>query len=246
MRVFGLIGKKLEHSFSEKYFSQKFILEGIHDARYFLFPIPSIQEFPELISGTKNLYGLGVTIPYKEDVINYMDELDTSAEKARAVNVVKISRRGKDVMLKGYNTDMYGFEKSLRSLITESHKKALIFGTGGASKAVQAALKEMEIPFLLVSRSGKGDMHYSELSSDTISSHAIVVNTTPLGMFPDSESFPPIPYEGFSENHIAFDLVYNPEETTFMKKAAEFGATVENGYDMLRFQADRAWEIWNE
>ncbi len=255
MKLLGLIGYPLSHSFSKKYFTQKFENEGLtHDWKYELFPIESIQQLPDLLRGYPNLIGLNVTIPYKEDVMFWLDELDETAETIGAVNCIKIDN-GK---LKGYNTDYYGFQKSLLGLISpllsqmgsldggNSNIKALILGTGGSAKAVAYALKELKIPYQYVSRhkSAHG-LTYTDLNETTMASHQLIVNCTPLGMSPNTEGYPSIPYECLGNQHFMYDLIYNPEETTFLKRGKEQGAKVKSGLDMLYFQAEKGWEIWN-
>jgi shikimate dehydrogenase len=243
---YGLIGHPLGHSFSKKYFTEKFKKEGIK-AEYHLFDIPDISELP-VIMEDKNLKGLSVTIPYKEAVIPFMDELDESAAKARAVNCIKINNDGEKPFCIGYNTDVYGFKQSLKPFLEQKHHRALILGTGGASKAVQCVLKEIGIDFILVSRNPKGPngVSYADLNDWAIQSHLLIVNTTPLGMFPNVDGFPPIPYGSIGPNHFLYDLVYNPEETVFLRKAREKGAMALNGLDMLKLQAEKAWEVFNK
>ncbi len=254
MKLLGLIGYPLSHSFSKKYFTQKFENEGLtHDWEYELFPIESIEQLPKLLRGHPNLVGLNVTIPYKEDVMNWLDELDETAEAIGAVNCIKII----DGKLKGYNTDYYGFQKSLLGLLSLRHQgesldegslnmKALILGTGGSAKAVAYALKELKIPYQYVSRhkSAHG-FTYADLDKAIMSSHQLIVNCTPLGMSPNTEGCPPIPYECLDNQHFMYDLIYNPEESTFLKKGKERGANVKSGLDMLYFQAEKGWKIWN-
>jgi len=245
MKVYGLIGYRLSHSFSKKYFSEKFIKENITGCVYENFPLESIQDFPKLLKDTVGFKGCNVTIPYKEDVLTYLDELDAAAKEIGAVNVVKILPNGR---LKGYNSDYYGFKTSLEKFIPLQKKhKALVLGTGGAAKAVAVALKDLSIPFLYVSRNKiENGITYAELNEKIIKEHSIIINTSPLGMYPEVETFPAIPYQFLSAEHYLYDLVYNPEITTFMQKGKEFGAHVENGLGMLIGQAEKAWEIWNE
>lgn len=245
-RLFGLIGYPLSHSFSKKYFSQKFEREHIRNAFYELFPLENIALFPDLIQTYPNLQGLNVTIPYKQVVILHLDELDESAQAIGAVNTIKIG----DGKTKGFNTDAFGFEQSLRALFEESGQqpeKALVLGTGGAAKAVQFVLKKMNIAFLSVSReAGKGDLTYDELRADLLRQHTLIINTTPLGMTPNIGSFPNIPYHCIRKEHLLYDLVYNPERTAFMQKGRAQGAVVANGLSMLHGQAEQAWKIWNK
>lgn len=244
MRKFGLIGKNISYSFSKNYFNRKFQDDYILDARYENFDIQHIGEFQHIIENDSNLKGLNVTIPYKESVIPYLDKLDKKAIKIGAVNTIKITKKGK---LKGYNTDFYGFKKSLKPYLKRKHKRALILGTGGASKAIAYALKQLKIDQQYVSRnpSKKGYLTYKSLTEDIISTHLIIINCTPLGTFPDVNQAPNIPYNAITENHILFDLIYNPEETLFLKNGALKNATIINGYKMLTFQAEKAWKIWN-
>ena len=251
MKLLGLIGYPLSHSFSKKYFTQKFENEGLtHDWEYELFPIESIEQLPDLLRGHPDFVGLNVTIPYKESVMYWLDELDQTAETIGAVNCIKII----DGKLKGYNTDYYGFQKSLLGLISPSGSvdkgslniKALILGTGGSAKAVAYALKELKIPYQYVSRhkSAHG-LTYADLNETIMASHQLIVNCSPLGMSPNTEGCPAIPYECLGNQHFMYDLIYNPEETTFLKRGKERGASVKNGLDMLHFQAEKGWEIWN-
>lgn len=247
MRIYGLIGFPLAHSFSETYFSEKFFRENIQDVSYRNFPLEKIDDFHNLVSNNKDILGLNVTIPFKETVINLIDELDNSAAEIGAVNTIKIFRSNNKIITKGYNTDYFGFKKSIESLLHNHHKAALILGTGGASKAIKYVLSKSEIPFLFVSRN-KTDINtitYKQLTEDIIHSHQIIINTTPLGMFPDIEKYPDIPYNLLTSQHLLFDLIYNPKETAFLKKGAEQGAQTKNGLEMLYFQAEKSWEIWN-
>jgi shikimate dehydrogenase len=241
MRTFGLIGFPLSHSFSVRYFEEKFSKENIRDAQYLNFPIESIEDFPALIK-EQNLSGLNVTIPYKQQVIEYLDELDSIAEEIGAVNLIKFEN-GKR---KGYNTDVHGFRESLKNLIGKQKPKALIIGTGGSSKAVSYALKELGIKFNFVSRRKTSEVFtFSDLNQEIISEHLLIINTTPLGMFPNESDCAPIPYPFISPAHFLFDLVYNPAETLFLKNGKAQGASVKNGYEMLVLQAEENWRIWN-
>ncbi len=243
-RLFGLIGYPLGHSFSKTYFVEKFRLEGITGAFYENFPIPSIEMFPQLWKDYPNLIGCNVTIPYKEQVIPYLDALDPGAWAVGAVNTVK-REKGK---LTGYNTDIIGFERSLRELIgtPPSGLCALVLGTGGAAKAVIYVLDQLGITSAKVSRTpGKGDFIYEELNREVVAKHRLIVQTTPLGMSPHNNTFPALAYEGIGGQHWCFDLVYNPEKTLFLDKAASQGAQTMNGLPMLHGQAKVAWAIWN-
>ena len=256
MRLFGLIGFPLSHSFSEKYFAEKFQKEKISDAEYKLFPLEKIKLLPELISSHPDLRGLNVTIPYKEKVIPYFDELDETAKAVGAVNTVKFGVRSSEfgvkntgLKLKGYNTDVHGFRQSLKPFLTSAHERALILGTGGASKAVEYVLKQIGIDCIFVSRekkkiAGKNILTYEELNSYVINSCKLIVNCSPVGTFPNVNDFPKIPYESISPEHFLYDLIYNPAETAFLKRGKQKGAQTMNGLDMLKLQAEKAWEIW--
>lgn len=243
MRKFGLLGKNISYSFSRNYFKNKFENENIINACYENFDIPSIDDFQEIISKTKDLRGLNVTIPYKEAVIPFLDTLDSTAKNIGAVNTIKITKKG---LLKGYNTDYYGFKKSLKPLLKKQHNKALILGTGGASKAVAYALKKLNIDYLFVSRTQNNKtVTYEALSGDIIASHLLIINCTPLGTFPDISNCPDIPYHLLTKNHILYDLIYNPAETQFLKNGREKGCVTSNGLKMLELQAEKSWGIWN-
>lgn len=242
-KIYGLIGAKLGHSFSKDFFSKKFAKEGI-SAEYRNFEIDNIEKFSDIIE--YGVYGLNITIPYKEQVIDFLDKIDPIAEKIGAVNVVKIVRNADNLETIGYNSDIVGFTESIRPLIENHHKKALILGTGGASKAVIEGLKLMNVKSQLVSRTkSPNTITYSELSSNLLEEYTIIVNTTPLGMFPNTNSFPDIPYEFLSNKHLCYDLTYNPEETRFLKLSRDNGAKTKNGLEMLILQALESWRIWN-
>lgn len=243
-KIYGLIGAKLGHSFSKDFFSKKFAKEGI-SAEYRNFEIDNIEKFSDIIE--YGVYGLNITIPYKEQVIDFLDKIDPIAEKIGAVNVVKIVRNADNLETIGYNSDIVGFTESIRPLIENHHKKALILGTGGASKAVIEGLKLMNVKSQLVSRTkSPNTITYSELSSNLLEEYTIIVNTTPLGMFPNTDSFPDIPYEFLSNKHLCYDLTYNPEETRFLKLSRDNGAKTKNGLEMLILQALESWRIWNK
>ena len=246
MDKYGLIGYPLRHSFSIGYFNEKFKSENI-DAEYVNFEIPSIEDFMEVVEENPNLCGLNVTIPYKEQVIPFLNALDPDTAKIGAVNVIKIIRQGKGkVKLIGYNSDIIGFTQSIQPLLLPSHKKALILGTGGASKAVYHGLKNLGIESVFVSRTHKpGMLTYEELTPEIMAEHTVIVNCTPLGMYPKVDFCPDIPYECLTSNHLLYDLLYNPNVTLFMKKGEERGAITKNGLEMLLLQAFAAWEIWN-
>lgn len=247
MKTFGLIGYPLGHSFSQKYFTEKFKAENI-EARYLNFPIENIGELPSLLEKHPYLAGLNVTIPYKQQVIEYLDQVDQVAREAGAVNVVKITWDGSKPCLKGYNSDIIGFSSSIKPLLRSHHKKALILGTGGASKAVAYALKDLGLLYRFVSRTPQHPSHvsYESLNKEILKEYTVIINTTPMGMAPKTDQCPSIPYNGISSQHLAFDLIYNPETTLFMQKCSEGGALVKNGLEMLHLQAEAAWNIWNK
>lgn len=241
MKTFGLIGKNIDYSFSRKYFAEKFSKEGIN-AEYLNFDIKSIAEFPGILQN-QNVHGFNVTIPYKESIIPYLDELDENAEKIQAVNTIKVTEKG---TLKGYNTDYWGFQKSLEPYLESFHNSALILGTGGASKAVAFALDILAVDHHFVSRKpGPGQINYDELSREIINHKKLIINTTPLGTFPNTDQHPNLPFEYLTEEHLIFDLIYNPSETTLMKLASARGAKCLNGRRMLELQAEKAWATWN-
>jgi len=245
MQHFGLIGYPLGHSFSKKYFSAKFEKEKI-DATYDLFELANIQEFTDLIKKTQ-LAGLNVTIPYKEQIIPFLNELDDTAAKIGAVNVIKISLKGGEVYLKGYNSDAIGFENSIKPFLKAHHTKALILGTGGASKAINYVLNKLGIVTTFVSRTPKADMlSYSQLDKKIMCENTVIVNASPIGTFPHTDECPDIPYQFISKQHLLFDVVYNPSETLFLRKGWERGAKGLNGENMLIQQAEAAWAIWNQ
>ena len=239
MRRFGLIGYPLSHSFSPKYFADKFSREGIIDCRYDLLEIPTIEEVQQLLDGS--IEGINVTIPYKEQILPYLNAIDAEAEAIGAVNTIKIS----DGEIKGYNSDIYGFEHSLLALLDgERPEGALILGTGGASKAVKYVLDKCQIAYKVVSRS-RGDLLYSELTDTILNTHELIINTTPLGTYPNILAKPQIPYNNLSNRHFLFDLTYNPRITAFMQEGIDRGAKTLNGYRMLELQAEKSWAIWN-
>lgn len=245
-KVFGLIGHPLSHSFSKKYFSEKFEKEEIPHCIYELFPLENIDLLPQLIKDHPELCGLNVTIPYKRTVLPFLSELDETAREVGAVNCIKIEE-GK---LTGYNTDVYGFRQSIKPFLESHHERALILGTGGASKAVQYVLQQIGIDCYFVTREksrvqGPKMFTYTDLNQNAISAFKLIINTTPLGMYPDVEKFPEIPYEHISSSHLLYDLIYNPAETEFLKKGKAQGASTINGLSMLQQQAEEAWRIWN-
>lgn len=245
-RKFGLIGNPLSHSFSKDFFCAKFSSEGI-DAEYLNFEIDSISLLPHIIGTHPDLVGINVTIPYKEEVIRFLDKIDETAAKIHAVNTIWVQRSGHHVALHGYNTDIQGFKGSIGPLIKSRHHKALVLGTGGGSKAVVQALIDLGIDSILVSRNPeeKGEISYNDLDEYVMSSYKIIVNTTPMGTYPNIEGCPAVPFEFVTPMHLLFDLVYNPEMTEFLKQGAQRGATVKNGLEMLHIQALASWGIWN-
>jgi len=248
MQLYGLIGYPLSHSFSQAWFRKKFRNEGLPGHDYMNFPLKDISEINDIIKKYHNLLGFNVTIPYKEQIIRYLDDIDVAAAEIGAVNTVKITRKdAKKAFLKGYNTDVYGFEQSLKPFLSKKHKHALILGTGGASKAVVYVLKKLKIDYRFVSRNPSFDISvkYKELDNNFIKKHTLIINTTPLGMFPGIKSLPDIPYQYINRNHLMFDLVYNPLKTKFLEKGEINGATIINGYKMLELQAEKSWEIFN-
>lgn len=243
-KIFGLVGRNISYSFSAGYFKKKFEKLKLDNVSYRNFDIDEIEEFPYIIKNTKGLRGLNVTIPYKEEVIPLLDKLSKNAKAIGAVNTITVSRKGK---LKGYNTDYYGFKKSLKPLLDKHHERALILGTGGAAKAVAFALRKLKIEYDFVSRSGNEESFgYADLTKEIFDEYHIIINTTPVGTFPDVNECPELDYKLFTKKHIAYDLVYNPEETRFLREAKENGAKTINGYKMLVHQAERAWKIWNK
>ena len=239
---FGLLGRNISYSFSKGYFEEKFEKEKLHGFTYENYDIQDIADFRAI--SQKNLRGLNVTIPYKETVIPFLDKLSRTASEIGAVNTIKFTKKGK---LKGYNTDFYGFKNSLLPLLKPEHKRALILGTGGASKGVAYALLQLGIEYTFVSRTVESNnLNYNDLSKEIFSNYQIVINCTPIGTSPDIDLSPELPYEYFTSGHIAYDLIYNPSKTLFLQKAEQTGATVKNGLDMLVWQAEKAWEIWNK
>ncbi|TCC93996.1 shikimate dehydrogenase [Pedobacter frigiditerrae] len=246
MKTFGLIGYPLSHSFSKKFFSEKFEKEQIANCKYELFPIEKAEEMMDLIHENPSLCGINVTIPHKLNVIPFLTEIDDAAKNIGAVNCISINQSGKRPVLKGYNTDAFGFAESLKPLLEKHHQKALIFGDGGAAKAVKYVLEQLQIPYLVVVRNPVPNaILYSAVTAEILDEHKILINTTPLGMLPNLGSFPPIPYQFLTDQHLAYDLVYNPEEPTFLTKAKAQGSKIKNGLEMLYLQAERSWYIWN-
>ena len=260
MKHYGLIGYPLSHSFSKKYFTEKFEKEHIKDAKYDLFPIEHITQLPELLKSHPDLCGLNVTVPHKIGVLKYLDWIEHDARKAGAVNCIRISAEspvavafsgelginGDDFRLEGFNTDIYGFEMSLKPLLKDRHDKALVLGDGGAAKAVKCVLENLGIDYKMVTRKPQpGNLLFNELKPRHIKDNLLIINTTPIGMSPNVDECPPIPYEAITDEHLLYDLIYNPEKTLFLEKGEQKGATIKNGHEMLILQAEKSWEIWN-
>ena len=245
MDKYGLIGYPLGHSFSIGYHNQRFADEGIN-AKYVNFEIPSIDELPEVLSSNPELKGLNVTIPYKEKVIPFLDYVSPEARAIGAVNVIRVEHEGKNIRLKGYNSDVIGFTQSIEPMLEDCHKKALVLGTGGASKAIAYGLKALGIESVFVSRYERPDtIQYKSITPEVVKEYNVIVNCTPMGMYPKTEECPELPYEAMDEHNILYDLIYNPDETLFMKRGAERGAQTKNGLEMLLLQAFASWEFWN-
>ena len=249
--VFGLLGYPLGHSFSRAFFTDKFTREGIR-AEYLNFEIPDIGQLPHILAEHQDLRGFNVTIPYKQAVIPYLDELSDEARAIGAVNVVKVDRSAERTILTGYNSDVIGFTESIRPLLQPHHKRALVLGTGGASKAICHGLEKLGIEWRYVSRhrsqtgeDGHESFTYSDITPALLADYTVIVNCTPLGMFPNTDAAPTIPYAALSPRHLLYDLVYNPEVTEFMRQGRRFGATVKNGLEMLHLQALASWDFWN-
>jgi len=244
MNKLGLLGKNISYSFSKSYFKEKFKNENINNITYENFDIENINLLPLIFKNTEGLKGMNVTIPYKEQVMPFLDKINKKAKAIGAVNTIKITKKGK---LIGYNTDCYGFKKTIKPLIKSHHKKALILGTGGASKAIAYTLKDMGIAYQYVSRtlSDKVGFSYDTLTVNDVKEYQIIINCSPVGTFPNVEDCPNIPYHAINENYILFDLIYNPEETKFLKLGKKHNANTINGLGMLEYQAEKAWSIWN-
>lgn len=241
MKIYGLVGRNIDYSFSRGYFAEKFSKENLLNHEYQNFDIETIEQIDEILKN-KTIKGLNITIPYKQEIISYIDELDTTAKEIGAVNVIKI-KNGKSI---GFNSDYYGFYESIRPYLKEYMDRALILGTGGASKAITHALKTLKIDFTYVSRNPDfSEISYSQLDEYTLNSYKIIINCTPLGTYPNIDESPYIPYESITEKHLLYDLIYNPPITSFMEKGMKKGATVINGHKMLTLQAEKSWEIWN-
>lgn len=244
MNKYGLIGYSLGHSFSKKFFEDKFKAEKIEGQSYQLYPLKNMSNLPALIK-EEGLDGFNVTIPYKTDVMPFLDHIDALALKIGAVNCVSVDKSADQVKLAGYNTDAIGFENSLKPLLSDYHNNALILGSGGASKAVSQVLENLGIAYKVVSRYG-GDLRYEEVDAGLMSGHTLIVNTTPLGMYPNVEEEPNLPLECLTKRHLVYDLIYNPVETKLLKKAVERGASIKNGLEMLVIQAEASWDIWKK
>lgn len=246
MDIYGLIGFPLEHSFSISYFNEKFQNEGIK-AKYVNFEIPTIENLQEILASTPNLKGLNVTIPYKQKVISYLDYISPEARAIGAVNVIRVEHKGNQIILKGYNSDVIGFTQSIEPMLESFHKKALVLGTGGAAKAINFGLKSIGLETVFVSRYERpGTVLYKSLTADDIKEYNVIVNCTPCGMFPHTNECPNLPYEAMDSHTLLYDLIYNPDETMFMHKGRERGATVKNGLEMLLLQAFASWEFWTK
>lgn len=245
MDKYGLIGYPLGHSFSKNFFNEKFENEDIN-AQYLNFELPNIDSLPEIIDMNPELKGLNVTIPYKEKVISFLDYISPEARAIGAVNVIRVTHKGKNVVLRGYNSDVIGFTKSIEPLLERFHRKALILGTGGASKAVNYGLKSLGLETVFVSRFKRpGTIQYEEITPEVIKEYNVIVNCTPVGMYPKVETCPRLPYEAMDSHTLLYDLIYNPDETLFLHNGAIHGATVKNGLEMLLLQAFASWEFWN-
>ena len=245
MDKYGLIGFPLGHSFSKSFFNEKFQNEGI-DAEYINFEIKGIDELPEVLATNPELRGLNVTIPYKEKVLSFLDYISVEARAIGAVNVIRVDHKGDDVLLKGYNSDVIGFTRSIEPILEKFHRKALVLGTGGASKAVSYGLRSLGLETVLVSRFERpGTIQYKDITPDVVREYKVIVNCTPCGMYPNYEECPELPYEALDSHNLLYDLIYNPDETLFMKKGREQGALTKNGIEMLLLQAFASWDFWN-
>ena len=245
MDKYGLIGYPLGHSFSISFHNQRFADEGIN-AKYLNFEIPSIDDLPAVLGSNPELKGLNVTIPYKEKVIPFLDYVSPEARAIGAVNVIRVVHEGKKISLRGYNSDVIGFTQSIEPMLEPYHKKALILGTGGASKAIDLGLKSLGLDSVFVSRYERPNtIQYERITPEVVKEYNVIVNCTPLGMFPKTEECPLLPYEALDERNILYDLIYNPDETLFMRRGAEHGAAVKNGLEMLLLQAFASWDFWN-
>jgi shikimate dehydrogenase len=247
MKKLGLIGFPVGHSFSKKFFGEKFAKEQLLDWEYELYPLEKIERLKSFLSEQPELVGFNVTVPYKVAVVNYLDEIDSLALHIGSVNTVCIIDDDKGKKLKGYNTDAFGFEQSFAKLLNQEQNKALVLGSGGSSRAVKYVLRDLNIPYTTVSRQpNETRIGYQDINEAVLNEHNIIINTTPVGMYPNIDDAPLIPYEFINEKHLLYDLVYNPEETLFLKKGKERGAYTKNGIEMLRLQSEKCWQIWNE
>ncbi len=247
MKKLGLIGYPLGHSFSKKFYREKFERENITDLHYDLYPMEDISAFPLLYERDPGFYGFNVTIPHKRNVMRFLNEFSPEAANINAVNCVQVRWQDGKPYLKGFNTDAFGFEQSLRPHLKPQHTDALVLGNGGAAQAVFYVLRKLDISFKIVSRSrNNGDLAYADLTEDLIASHKLIINCSPVGTFPHIADAPAIPYAGIGAEHLLYDLIYNPEETAFLKRGKEQGAAIKNGHEMLVLQAEKNWEIWNE
>lgn len=249
MKTYGLIGHRLGYSFSRNFFTEKFAKENLTEHEYVNFELDSIDEFPGIFEKGKDICGLNCTIPYKQQLMKFLDEIDAEAGRVGAVNTIKITYQEGKRKLKGFNTDIYGFENSLRPMLEAKHKKALILGTGGASKAIKYILEKLGISYVSASVEDElfeNEIRYNQITCELLKEYLIIVHATPVGTFPNVDKCPDIPYEGITSDHVLFDLVYNPDETLFLKMGKAQGAKTKNGLEMLHLQAVRAWEIWNE
>ena len=245
MDKYGIIGHPLGHSFSKNYFNEEFHDEGI-DAEYINFDIQNIGNLPEVLATNPELKGLNVTIPYKEKVLSYLDYISVEARAIGAVNVIRVEHKGNNVLLKGYNSDVIGFTRSIEPILEKFHRKALVLGTGGASKAVSYGLRSLGLETVLVSRFERpGTIQYKDITPDVVREYKVIVNCTPCGMYPNYEECPELPYEALDSHNLLYDLIYNPDETLFMKKGREQGALTKNGIEMLLLQAFASWDFWN-
>lgn len=246
MEKYGLIGYPLGHSFSINYFNQKFTDEGIN-AKYYNFEIPTIDALAEVLDSNPELKGLNVTIPYKQKVMEYLDQISPEARAIGAVNVIKVMHQGNETILKGYNSDVIGFTQSIEPMLEDYHKKALILGTGGASKAIDYGLRSLGLETVFVSRYERPEtICYEDVTPEVVKEYNVIVNCTPVGMFPHTDECPPLPYEAMDHHTILYDLIYNPDQTLFMQRGAQYGADVKNGLEMLLLQAFASWEFWHE
>jgi shikimate dehydrogenase len=260
MKLYGLIGYPLSHSFSKKFFTEKFHKEHITDSTYDIFPMEDIHSLPNLLKENPNLHGLNVTVPHKINVLKFLDWIEHDAKQVGAVNCIRIFAEspvmaaftgevgviGHNFRLEGYNTDVYGFETSLKPLLQNWHGEALILGDGGAAKAVKYVIEKLGMDYQIVTRKPQlNSILFTDLTPRIIENYKLIINTTPVGMYPNVEDCPLLPYEAITDEHLLYDLIYNPEETLFLKNGAKHGATIKNGLEMLILQAEKSWEIWN-